>query len=310
MDKLVQLESLLVRDLRALVTLAERRHFAQAAEELGISQPSLSAIVKRIEVIFGATLFARTSRRFSVTPEGEVVLRQVRAVLEELTRLSTVLDSGREPLTGRFRLGVIPTLGPYYIPRFLEALNARYPALELVLIEAKTEHLIAQLQGRELDAALLALPMEAPDLEPKALFREPFVLAVPEGHPLAERPEVNARELDVRELLLLEQGNCLSDQTLDACGARGPGEGRAIHATSLETLRYMVATRIGIAILPRLAVSEPETRRLGLRYVPFAAPEPSRVVGLVSRRHSTRGRDVGALAESLQGHLPDELTAV
>jgi len=308
MDRLVQLESLLVRDLRALVTLAERRHFAQAAEELGISQPSLSALVKRVEGIFGTTLFARTSRRFSVTPEGELVLRQVRAVLEELTRLSTVLESDLAPLTGRFCLGVIPTLGPYYIPRFLEALNARYPKLELVLIESKTETLLAQLQARELDAALLALPAAATDLEQTALFREPFVLAVPEGHPLAERTEVSARELDVRELLLLEQGNCLSDQTLDACGARGPGEARAIHATSLETLRFMVATRIGIAILPRLAVTEPGTGRLGLRYVPFTTPQPSRVVGLVSRRHSTRRGDVGELAEFFRTHLPDEVS--
>lgn len=132
---------------------------------------------------------------------------------------------------------------------------------------------------------------------------------MPEGHPLAECPEVSTRELDVRELLL-EQGNCLRDQALDACGARAPGEGRAIHATSLETLRYMVATRIGIAILPRLAVSEPESRRLGLRYVPFAAPEPSRVVGLVSRRHSTRRRDVEALADFLRAHLPAEVAGL
>lgn len=305
MDRLLQLESLLVRDLRALITLAERRHFAQAAAELGLSQPSLSALVKRVEGIFGATLFARTSRRFSVTPEGEVVLRQVRVVLEELTRLSTVLEVSPEPLTGRLSLGVIPTLGPYYIPCFLEALNARYPALELVLIEAKTETLLAQLQGRELDAALLALPANGPELEQTPLFREPFVLAVPEGHPLAGRRSVSTTEFDLRELLLLEQGNCLSAQTLDACGARGPSEARAVHATSLETLRFMVATRIGIAILPRLAVPEPGTGRLGLRYVPFTAPEPARVIGLVSRRHSTRRRDVEALAAFLRAHLPE-----
>lgn len=304
MDRLALLENLLVRDLRALVLLAERKHFAQTAEELGLSQPSLSALVKKVEGIYGVTLFARTSRRFVITPEGEAVVRQLRAVLEEITRLATVLDTDQAPLTGRFCLGVIPTLGPYYVPRFLQEVSAAFPALELVLIEAQTETLLHRLRQREIDAALVALPVEGSDLQPFPLFHEPFLLAVPRGHSLAERDQVTVADVNLRELLLLEQGNCLSDQTLDACGARGPEEARPIHATSLETLRYMVATRIGTAVLPRLAVDPDRAPHLALRYVPFAPPEPSRLIGLVTRRHSPRLRDARALADCLRAHLP------
>lgn len=299
-----RLEGLLIRDLRAIVALAERRHFAQAAEELGISQPSLSAIVKKVESALGTALFTRTSRRFGITPEGEAVVRQTRAVLEELTRLAASVDGEGAALVGRFRLGVIPTLAPYYIPHFLQPLCRLFPELELVFIEAKTEALLLQLRGRELDAALLALPVPDPSLESTPLFREPFVLAVPDGHRLAERESVTPGDVDVSELLILEQGNCLSDQTLNACGARRPEEVRPIHATSLETLRYMVATHIGTAVLPALAIPPVPNPALPVRYVPFAEPAPSRTIGLVSRRHSSRRRDALALAECLKERLP------
>ncbi len=302
MDKRTQLESLLIRDLRALAALSERKHFARTAEEFGVSQPTLSALVKRVEGIFGVTLFARSSRSFSVTPEGERVIRQVRAVLEELDRLAAVMDDPREALVGRFRLGVIPTLGPYYVPLFLGVLRREYPGLELVLTEAKTETLLEQLRAREVDAALLALPVEPPDLEARTLFREPFVLVVASGHPLASRAAVTPAELDPGELLILEQGNCLSDQTLSACGARRVEEVRPIHAASLETLRCMVASGTGIAVLPQLAVEE--RRGLAVQYVPFRPPAPSRLIGLVSRRGSVRGADVEALARLLTDGLP------
>lgn len=310
MDTMDRLEGLLIRDLRALVTLAERQHFAQAAEEFGISQPSLSAIVKKIEGVFGVPLFVRTTRRFAITPEGEAVVRETRAVLQELNRLATVLDTDKTPLTGRLRLGIIPTLGPYYVPHFLQALCAAYPALELVLLEGKTDNLINQLRLRDLDAALLSLPIAPPDLTTIPLFRESFMLAVPEDHPLSNREQITVDDVDTRELLILEQGNCLQDQTLDACGVNRPGAVKAIHATSLETLRYMVATRIGIAIMPRLAVPSPEegSGTLPIRYLEFAAPEPARIVGLATRHQDVGKQDFSFLVEFLRTHLPDTVT--
>ncbi len=310
MDRLTQIESLLIRDLRALVTLAERKHFAHAADEVGLSQPTLSALVKRLEGIYGVTLFARTSRSFAITPEGEAVIRQARVVLEELSRLANALDDQDALLTGRFRIGVIPTLASYYIPSFLPALTATYPRLELVLVEAKTDVLLHQLRHREVDAALLALPTEDPEMQEMPLFREPFALAVPVGHPLAERAEVTTQEVDLRELLLLEPGNCLRDQTLDACGTRRPGDVRPVHATSLETLRYMVATRVGIGVLPRLATVERHIPNLAVRYIPFTPPGPSRVIGLVSQRHGRHRRDLAAMAECLCAELPPEVSAL
>jgi LysR family transcriptional regulator, hydrogen peroxide-inducible genes activator len=307
MNRMDGLEALLIRDLRAVLILAERKHFAQAAEEFGISQPALSAIVKKVEAVFGATLFERTSRRFAITPEGEAVVRQIRTVMEAVQRLATLPESRLTPLFGPFRLGAIPTLGPYYLPCFLEALNQAFPSLELMLIEAKTETLLHHLRQRELDAALLALPTEAGDMEEQPLFRETFVLAVPEEHALANRPQVRVSDINLRELLVLEQGNCLRDQSLDACGAKHTGEKRTIHATSLETLRYMVATRIGIALLPRLAVSESQDSRLPIRYLPFASPEPGRVIGLVTRQYGARERDVDALTAFLRAHLPPDV---
>ncbi len=312
MDTMDRLEGLLIRDLRALVTLAERKHFAQAAEEFGISQPSLSAIIKKVEAVFGTPLFIRTTRRFAITPEGEVVVRETRAVLEELNRLATVLDSNTTPLTGRLRLGIIPTLGPYYIPHFLQALCTAYPTLELVLLEGKTDNLINQLRLRDLDAALLSLPIPPPDLITIPLFRESFMLAVPSDHPLADREQITVEDVDVRELLILEQGNCLQDQTLDACGVNRPGAVKAIHATSLETLRYMVATRIGIAIMPRLAV-HPESNGvvpLPIRYLEFSAPEPARIIGLATRHQDVSKQDFTTLITFLCTHLPKTVSPV
>ncbi len=307
MDPPARIDSLLVRDLRALLALAERRHFAQAAEDLGISQPALSAVIKKLEVAFDARLFDRTSRRCDVTPEGEQIIVRVRAVLDEVHHLSGALSSSGPVLTSRFRLGIIPTLAPYYVPTFLSELCRRYPSLELVLVEAKTDILVSLLRAREVDAGLLALPIGIAGMDEAPLFREPFVLAAPEGHELARRSAVTVSDIDLDELLILEAGNCLSDQTLNACGARRAEDVRPIHAASVETLRFMVAAGLGCALLPKLAAPAQTDPRLAICYVPFRSPGPHRTVGLVHRRQSAVRQDTNALVRFLKSRVPSHV---
>lgn len=309
MDRIERLDALSIRDLRALVILSERGHFANAADAFGITQPALSALVKKIETALDTRLFERTSRRFHVTVEGETVLAHVRAVLEEIERLAAMADAPRQPLDGAFRLGAIPTLGPYYLPSVLQPLTDRFTGLRLSLIEAKTETLIGQLRQREIDAALLALPPGEPGLDTLPLFREPFRLAVPAGHSLERGHTVWIGELNPDELIMLERGNCLRDQTLDACGAaRGGGE-RPVHAASLETLRCLVAARMGIAVLPAMACA-PDPRLPQVRFLDFAPPAPGRVIGLVFRRTGDAAKECQTLAAFLRACLPSEVSPV
>ncbi|HVR95987.1 MAG TPA: LysR substrate-binding domain-containing protein, partial [Thermoanaerobaculia bacterium] len=203
-----ELDSLSVRDLRAVVTLAERLHFGKAAEDLAIAQPSLSAAVKKVERVLGERLFERTSRHVSLTPAGQKTVQRVRLVLEELAEIGRTRGR-KEALSGRFRLGLVPTIGPYYAPRFLGPLRERYPKLELVLTEALTEALLHMLRQRSLDAAILCLPTGEWGLTEVPLLREPFLLAAPAHHPILREPAVSLDQLDPREILLMERGHCL-----------------------------------------------------------------------------------------------------
>jgi LysR family hydrogen peroxide-inducible transcriptional activator len=205
MGGLGDLDSLSVRDLRAVVTLAERLHFGKAAEDLSITQPSLSAAVKKVEEVLGERLFERTSRHVSLTPAGQRAVQRIRSVLEEIAEISRPAAQ-KDLLSGRFRLGLVPTIGPYYAPGFLAPLRERYPRLELVLTEALTETLLQMLRQRVVDAAIICLPTGEPGLTETPLLRERFLLAVPSHHPLSAAAEVNPGDLDPRELLLTSDG--------------------------------------------------------------------------------------------------------
>lgn len=289
------LEGLSVRDLRAVVALAERLHFGRAADDLGIAQPSLSAAVKKVEEAVGERLFERTSRHVSLTPAGQKVVKRVRSVLEELAEIGR----GSEPterLTGRFRLGLVPTIGPYYAPRFLAELRERYPRLELALTEALTEALLQMLRQRSLDAAVICLPTGEQGLTETPLLREPFLLAVPASHPLAAAPEVALGRIDPREMLLMERGHCLREQTLETCGTTPDFSLNPPQAASVETLRHLVAAGSGCALIPQMAVA-PGLDCGGLvRYLPFRDPAPGRTIGLVFHDRCTRVEDAAELA--------------
>ena len=295
-----ELDALSIRDLRAVIALAERLHFGRAAEDLSIAQPSLSASVKKVEEVLGERLFERTSRHVSLTPAGQGAVRRIRSALEEIEEIGR--GAGRKALlTGRFRLGLVPTIGPYYAPRFLARLRERYPKLELVLTEALTEGLLQMLRQRALDAAVVCLPTGERGLTETPLFREPFVLAVPAHHPLAAMAEVDPGQLKPQEMMLMERGHCLREQTLEACGTTPESALSPLQAASVETLRHLVAAGNGCALVPRMTLV-PGADCAGLvRYVPLREPAAGRTVGFVFHERCPRLEDAVELAGFLRG---------
>ena len=294
------LDSLSIRDLRAVVALAERLHFGKAAEDLSIAQPSLSAAVKKVEEVLGERLFERTSRHVALTPAGQRVVHRIRSVLEELAEIGRS-GTRQELLTGRFRLGLVPTIGPYYAPRFLAGLRARYPKLELVLTEALTEALLHMLRQRALDAAIVCLPTGERGLTETPLVRESFLLAVPSQHALSAVQEVSLGQLDSREMLLMERGHCLREQTLETCGVTPDSDMSPAQAASVETLRQLVAAGNGCALIPEMAVATGFACAGLVRYLPFREPAPGRTIGLVFHDRCPRIDDAAELARFLAG---------
>jgi LysR family transcriptional regulator, hydrogen peroxide-inducible genes activator len=300
-----RLDGLSIRDLRAVVALAERLHFGRAADDLSIAQPSLSAAVKKVEEAVGERLFERTSRHVSLTPAGQLAVQRVRSMLEELAGIGAG-GAHRECLTSRFRLGLVPTIGPYYAPWFLGALRERYPKLELVLTEAMTESLLQMLRQRLIDAAVVCLPTGEWGLTETPLLREPFLLAVPSNHPLANEPEVSPGQIEPGEMLLMERGHCLRDQALEACGTTPDSALNPVQAASLETLRHLVAAGSGCAMLPRMTVAAGLDCSGLVRYVSFREPAPSRTIGFVFHGRCARLEDAVELSSFL-AQLPPRI---
>ena len=272
-----------LRQLQYLVAVAEARSFRRAAEACRVSQPSLSAQVAEAERALGVRLFERDRRRVLVTAAGEALLSRARRVLIEADDLLEAARSGADPLAGTLRIGVIPTVGPYLLPRAAPALREAFPGLQIVWEEDKTSALVRRVAAGELDAALLAREAELGDLVQAELARDPFVLAAPPGHPLARGVEpLRPKALEGERVLLLDDGHCLRDQALAVC-SRAHAEELGFRATSLSTLVQMVASGAGVTLLPRIAV-ETEASRAGLRTRPFAEPAPGRTLVLAWRR--------------------------
>jgi len=276
-----------LRDLEYLVAVADHRHFGRAADACFVSQPTLSTQIRKLEAELGVTLIERGSRDAMLTPVGEQVVARARAVLRGVEELREIAARASDPEVGTLRLGAFPTLGPYLLPHVVPPLHQRFPRLELLLVEEKTEELLARLRAGQLDAALLALPVEEERFVVSELFEEQFVLAVPVGHALAEMPEpISTGSLAGHRLLLLEDGHCLREQALSVCSMAGASERDGFRATSLETLRQMVASDVGITLLPELAVTPPVPESPDIRLLRFGAPAPSRRIGLVWRKTS------------------------
>lgn len=276
-----------LRDLRYLIALADHKHFGNAAEACHVSQPTLSTQIRKLEEELGVALVERAPRRVMLTEAGKEIADRARQVLAEVEQMREVARRTRDPEAGSLRLGLFPTLGPYLLPHVMPALRERYPRLELLLIEEKTEVLLKMLRSGRIDAACLALPVHDDQLQAELLFEEPFLLAVPGSHPLAGTRSLRMDDLHDEHLLLLEDGHCLREQALDVCALAGAGERDDFRATSLETLRQMVAAGVGITLMPALAVSPPVNSPDSIRLIAFQGPHsPRRRIALVWRKSS------------------------
>lgn len=289
-----------LRDLEYLVALDEHRHFGRAATAAYVSQPTLSTQLKKLEAELGVDLIERGSRQVLFTAVGERVVRRARRILAEADEIRSLAERAREPHRGSVRLGAFPTLAPYLLPHVVPGLRERFPDLELLLVEEKTEALLDQLGRGALDAALVALPVTDEALHVEPLFREDFLLATPAGHPLVDARPMVATDLGAEDLLLLADGHCLRDQALAVCGIAGAGERRGFQATSLETLRHMVASGVGVTLMPRLAVSSPVVANPGVALREFAAPAPHRDIALVWRRTHVHRELLAEVADVLR----------
>jgi|LNFM01.1.fsa_nt_gb LysR family transcriptional regulator, hydrogen peroxide-inducible genes activator len=286
-----------IRQLECVVAVAEQRSFRRAAGTLGISQPALSAQVQAAEELLGVQIFERDRRSVLVTPAGEDVVGRAR---EALTAIDGVTDAARrrgEPLVGPLRLGVIPTVAPYWLPALLPAVRARFPRLELILREDQTHRLLTMLSAGQLDTALLAIPVPG-DFTTATIAQESFLLAAPRGASIVHKKgKLTERDLDDQTVLLLEDGHCLRDQALAVCERGGAVESMEVRGTSLPTLIQMVAGKLGVTLLPEAAADALVPPRGGVELAEFTRPTPGRTLGLAWRTSSARLREFRMLSE-------------
>jgi LysR family transcriptional regulator, hydrogen peroxide-inducible genes activator len=301
-----------LRQLECVVAVAEQGSFRGAAGTLGLSQPALSAHVAQLERDLGVQVFERDRRRVLITPAGDAVIAQARSALTAADGVVDIARGAAEPLAGPLRIGVIPTVAPYLLPRALPAVRARFPRLRPALREDQTARVLRQLDEGALDCAIVALPVPG-DLTAAQLYREEFLLAVASTSPLASRRRARDSDLDGETLLLLEDGHCLRDQALSVCHGHGAVEETGLQATSLPTLVQMVASGMGVTLLPEMAAAVLAPRASsGIATIRFAPPAPGRDIGLVWRTSSARLPELRLLAQTIttpaQKHL-DELRA-
>jgi LysR family hydrogen peroxide-inducible transcriptional activator len=277
-----------LKDLKYLVALADTGHFGKAAERTFVSQPTLSAQLKKLEEYLGVKLVERQPKNVQLTDVGRQVVIRARRMLEQGDEIVALARNNTDPLSGRIKMALIPTVGPYLLPRVMQKLRKAVPNLGLMLYEYQTEPLLKRLRDGEIDLGIIALPTDQDGLESRVLYEEDFMLAVPQQHALADRPTIRIQDLKGQALLLLEDGHCLRDQALEVCSRVGVHEVEDFRATSLETLRQMVVAGLGITLLPELAVDAPFGAQRGLATRAFAKPAPSRIIGAVWRKSSTR----------------------
>jgi LysR family hydrogen peroxide-inducible transcriptional activator len=305
-------------ELKYIVAVAREKHFGHAAEACFVAQPTLSVAIKKLEDELGVIIFERGGTEISTTPLGAQIVAQAERVLEQTASIKEIAKQNKDPLAGQFRLGIIYTIAPYLLPQLVKNMIERVPQMPLILQENFTVRLIELLRQGELDAAIMALPFPEHGLMVQPLYDEPFVVAVPKQHPWASRRSISTQDLKSETMLLLGNGHCFRDQVLEVCpemsrfSTTGDGIARAFEGSSLETIRHMVASGIGITVLPQASVPDMDAKDGMLRYLPFEEPAPSRRVVIAWRKSFTRGTAIEAvrdavLASSLHGValLPD-----
>ncbi len=286
-----------LRQLRYLVAVSERLNFRQAAEDCFVTQSTLSAGIKELEGQLGVELVERDTRSVRLTAVGEQVVARATRLLAEARDLVEVAKGAREPLSGPLRLGVIPTIAPFMLPAMLPELRAAYPELKLYLREDQTERLLERLRSGDLDVALIALPYDVGELHVRKLFKDEFWFVAREDDPLAQANEVAVRSLRPGQVLLLEEGHCLREHALSACGTRAANADTQLEATSLHTLMQMVEGGLGVTLLPEMTLKAGILNGTSLVARPFAADVPARTIALAIRPTSAHRRDFELLAE-------------
>ena len=298
-----------LNELRYVVAVAQTQHFSKAAEACHVSQPSLSIAIRKLEEELGVTIFQRGKRQVEVTPEGEAVVQQAQKVIEEAEKLSYLKTLQKNPLQGVLKVGAIFTIGPYLFPSLIPYMRENYPEMPLHIDEDYTENLRKKLLKAEIDLAVLALPFSDPAIDTMEIYDEDFMPLFYEGHPFAEMSEISVEDIPNKDLLMLGKGNCFRDQVVAACpNCHSPSasEDNWVVGSSLETIRHMVAMKLGITVMPVTALAK-QTDYPGLDSRPFADPAPKRRIILAWRSSFPRKEAVKVIAQSLQQALAGQV---
>jgi LysR family hydrogen peroxide-inducible transcriptional activator len=292
-------------ELKYIVAVARERHFGRAAEACFVSQPTLSVAIKKLEEELGTPIFERRTNEVTTTPAGERIVSQAQRVLDEAGRIKEIARQGKDPLAGPLRLGVIYTIGPYLLPSLVRQLLKDAPQMPLLLTENFTVKLLELLKNGEIDVAVMALPLPETGLLLQAVYDEPFIIAVPRLHPWAKRKSIPSEDLKKETMLLLGSGHCFRDHVLEVCpelsrfSSSAEGIQKTFEGSSLETIRHMVGSGLGVTVLPMMSVPEKPPRDSLLNYVPFKPPAPDRRVVLAWRKSFTRVPAVEALRQAI-----------
>ncbi len=292
-------------ELKYIVAVARERHFGRAAETCFVSQPTLSVAIKKLEEELGVTLFERGSSEVSLTVSGERIVVQAQRVLDEAARVKELAKQGKDPLTGALRVGVIYTIGPYLLPGLVRQLLKDAPQMPLLLNENFTVKLLELLKNGEIDVAIMALPLPESGMMIQPVYDEPFMVAMPRAHPWTRRKVIASEDLKKETMLLLGTGHCFRDQVLEVCpelsrfSTDAEGIQKTFEGSSLETIRHMVASGLGLTVLPMTSIPEKVPRDSLIAYLPFKKPAPERRVVLAWRKSFTRGPAIEALRQAI-----------
>ena len=292
-------------ELKYIVAVARERHFGRAAEACHVSQPTLSVAIKKLEEELGTQIFERRTSEVTTTPAGERIVGQAQKVLDEAARIKEIARQGRDPLAGPLRLGVIYTIGPYLLPGLVRQLLKDAPEMPLLLTENFTVNLMERLKNGEIDVAIMALPLPQTGLLMQAVYDEPFIVAIPRNHAWSRRKSIPSEDLKKETMLLLGTGHCFRDQVLEVCpelsrfSSSAEGIQKTFEGSSLDTIRHMVGSGLGVTVLPATSVPEKPSRDSLLEYIPFKAPAPDRRVVLAWRKSFTRAPAIEALRQAI-----------
>jgi LysR family hydrogen peroxide-inducible transcriptional activator len=288
-----------MRQLQYFLAVFESCHFGQAAESCFVTQSTLSAGIQELESLLGVQLFERNKRKVMATPMGLALAEKAREIIDLGGEMVQLAEGGKGTLVGPLRMGVIPTIGPFLLPRVLPGIRHRYPELQLLLVEEQTARLVERLNNGKLDCAILALPYDLPGLEYQVFFDELFHIAFPKGHPLSKGGPIPSTDLPANEIMLLEEGHCLREHALGACHTKGLKRNTAVQGTSLYTMIEMVAGGQGITFIPALAVDSALVKQSDISLRPLAEKGPHRQIGLVWRPTFPRQDDLQLLADEM-----------